>query len=64
MSIPYIPTAAERDLLDTARRVLGGNLFEFLLSGSREAHHPDGATPPRASGSRRWRSVHRRLKRK
>lgn len=40
MSTPYIPTEAEHDLLDTARRVLGGNLFEFLLSGLGEPHHP------------------------
>jgi hypothetical protein len=33
MNTPYVPTEAEHDLLDTARRVLGGNLFEFLLSG-------------------------------
>lgn len=33
MNPPYVPTAAERDLLDTARRVLGANLYEFLLSG-------------------------------
>jgi hypothetical protein len=36
----YTLTEAEHDLLDTARRVLGGNLFEFLLSGLREPHHP------------------------
>lgn len=40
MSTPYIQTEAENDLLDTARRVLGGNLFEFLLSGLGEPHHP------------------------
>jgi hypothetical protein len=40
MSTPYIPTEAEHDLLDTARRVLGDNLFGFLLSGLGEAHHP------------------------
>jgi hypothetical protein len=40
MSTPYIPTEAEHDLLDTARRVLGDNLFEFLLSGLGESHHP------------------------
>jgi hypothetical protein len=39
MSTPYIPTEAEHDLLDTARRVLGGNLFGFLLSGLGEPHH-------------------------
>lgn len=40
MSTPYVPTEAEHDLLDTARRVLGGNLFEFLLSGLGELHYP------------------------
>src|SRR5687768_3615609 len=40
MSTPYVPTEAEHDLLDTARRVLGGNLFEFLLCGLGEPHHP------------------------
>ena len=40
MSTSYLPTEAEHDLLDTARRVLGGNLFEFLLSGLGEPHHP------------------------
>jgi hypothetical protein len=40
MSTPYVPTEAERDLLDTARRVLGINLSEFLLSGLGEPHHP------------------------
>jgi hypothetical protein len=39
MGTPYIPTEAEHDLLDTARRVLGGNLFGFLLSGLGEPHH-------------------------
>src|SRR5215216_2370063 len=39
MSTPYIPTEAEHDLLDTARRVLCGNLFEFLLSGLGEPHY-------------------------
>jgi hypothetical protein len=40
MSSPYVPTEAEQDLLDTARRMLGGNLFEFLLSGLGQPHHP------------------------
>ena len=40
MNPPYIPTEAEYELLDTARRVLGGNLFEFLLSGLGEPHYP------------------------
>lgn len=39
MSTPYVPTEAEHDLLNTARRVLGSNLFEFLLSGLGEPHH-------------------------
>jgi hypothetical protein len=38
MSTPYAPTEAEHDLLDTARRVLGVNLSEFLLSGLGEPH--------------------------
>lgn len=40
MNLPYIPTEAEHDLLDTARQMLGGNLFGFLLSGLGELHHP------------------------
>jgi hypothetical protein len=40
MNTPYPPTEAERDLLDTARRVLGVNLSGFLLSGLGEPHHP------------------------
>lgn len=40
MSTSYVPTEAERDLLDTVRRVLGVNLAEFLLSGLGEPHHP------------------------
>ncbi len=40
MSTLYIPTEAELDLLDTARRALGDNLFEFLLSGLGEPHQP------------------------
>lgn len=40
MSTSYVPTEPERDLLDTARRVLGVNLSEFLLSGLGEPHHP------------------------
>lgn len=40
MSTSYVPTEAERDLLDTARRLLGSNLFQFLLSGLGEPHHP------------------------
>lgn len=40
MSNTYDPTESERDLLDTARRVLGVNLSGFLLSGLGEPHHP------------------------
>lgn len=32
-------TEDERELLDSARRVLGGNLSEFLLCGLNELHH-------------------------
>lgn len=39
MSTPYVPTEAEHDLLDTARRVLGNNLFKFLFPLG-EPHHP------------------------
>lgn len=39
MNSLYIPTEAENDLLDTARHMLGGNLFEFLLSGLGEPHY-------------------------
>jgi hypothetical protein len=40
MSNTYVPTEAESDLLNTARRVLGVNLSEFLLSGLGEPHQP------------------------
>ena len=40
MITPYAPTEAEHDLLDTAQRVLGTYLSEFLLSGLGEPHHP------------------------
>ncbi|HET6262634.1 MAG TPA: hypothetical protein VFG99_10420 [Chloroflexia bacterium] len=40
MSNAYVLTEAERELLDTARRVLGTNLSGFLLSGLSEPHHP------------------------
>lgn len=38
MTTPYIPSEAEDNLLDTARRVLGDNLYGFLLSGLGEPH--------------------------
>lgn len=38
MNPPYAPTKAERDLLNTTRRVLGDNLYGFLLSGLGEPH--------------------------
>jgi hypothetical protein len=34
----YVPTDVEHDLLDSARRMLGVNLSEFLLSGLGEPH--------------------------
>ena len=40
MATPYVPTDDEEELLDTARRVLGGNLSAFLLCGLGEPHHP------------------------
>lgn len=40
MSTPYVPTEAEHDLFDNARRVLGANLLEFLLCGLGEPHQP------------------------
>lgn len=40
MDTPYVPTESEQDLLDTARRVLGVNLSEFLLCGLGEPHKP------------------------
>lgn len=40
MTTYYATTEDELELLDSARRVLGGNLFEFLLSGLGEPHHP------------------------
>lgn len=33
MTSSFVPTEAEQDLLDFARRVLGGSLAQFLLSG-------------------------------
>jgi hypothetical protein len=40
MSNSYVPTEAEHNLFDTARRVLGANLSEFLLCGLGEPHQP------------------------
>jgi hypothetical protein len=40
MDIHYAPTDDELELLDSTRRVLGGNLSEFLLCGLGEPHHP------------------------
>lgn len=40
MSTSYVPTEAERDLLDTARRILGVNLLGLLLSSLGEPHQP------------------------
>lgn len=40
MDTHFVATEDEGELLDSARRVLGGNLFEFLLSGLGEPHHP------------------------
>lgn len=40
MDTHYVPTDDEEELLDSARRVLGGNLTEFMLCGLGEPHHP------------------------
>jgi hypothetical protein len=40
MTTHYATTEDERELLDSARRVLGGNLSEFLLCGLGEPHLP------------------------
>ena len=40
MATHYVPTDDEEDLLDFARRVLGGNLSAFLLCGLGEPYHP------------------------
>jgi hypothetical protein len=40
MTTHYVPTENERELLDSVRRVLGGNLSQFLLCGLGEPHHP------------------------
>lgn len=40
MDTHYVPTDDEEELLDFARRVLGGNLSEFMLCGLGESHHP------------------------
>ena len=40
MATPYVPTVDEEELLDFTRRVLGGNLSEFMLCGLGESHHP------------------------
>jgi hypothetical protein len=55
MTTPYIPTEAERDLLDTARRVLGDNLYGFLLCGlggphDHRRHYTAKSTRERGSG--------------
>ena len=40
MDTHYVPTDDERELLDSARRVLGVNLSEFILCGLGEPNHP------------------------
>jgi hypothetical protein len=40
MTTHYVPSDDEDELLDSARRVLGGNLSEFMLCGLGEPHHP------------------------
>jgi hypothetical protein len=40
MDTHYVPTDDEEELLDSARRVLGGNLTEFMLCGLGESYHP------------------------
>jgi hypothetical protein len=53
MTTHYAPTEDEWELLDFARRVLGDNLLEFMLSGLGEPHHPHRrftATSTRAHG--------------
>jgi hypothetical protein len=40
MDTHYAPTDDELELLDSAKRVLGGNLSDFMLCGLGEPHHP------------------------
>jgi hypothetical protein len=54
MSYLYAPTEAEQDLLDFARRVLGGNLTDFLLSGLGEPHRTRRCYAARGPGTHKW----------
>ncbi|MDQ5826529.1 MAG: hypothetical protein M3441_20240 [Chloroflexota bacterium] len=54
MTIPYALTEAEQDLLDFARRVLGGNLSEFLLSGLGEPHQTRRRYGARSTRPHKW----------
>lgn len=54
MNSPYVPTEAEQDLLDFVRRVLGGNLSEFLLSGLGEPHKTRQRFTARSTKTHKW----------
>jgi hypothetical protein len=54
MSFSYIPTETEQDLLDFVRRVLGGNLSEFLLSGLGEPHQTRRRYTARSTKTHKW----------
>ena len=54
MNSPYVPTEAEQDLLDFVRRVLGGNLSEFLLSGLGEPHKTRRRFTARSTKTHKW----------
>jgi hypothetical protein len=54
MNPPYALTEAEQDLLDFARRALGGNLSEFLLSGLGEPHPTRRRYTGRSTRAHKW----------
>lgn len=54
MNPPYALTEAEQDLLDFARRALGGNLSEFLLSGMGEPHLTRRRYAARSARPHKW----------
>lgn len=54
MTTPYAPTEAEQELLDFARRALGVNLSEFLLSGLGEPYLTRRRYTARSTRAHKW----------
>lgn len=54
MNSSYAPTEAEQGLLDFARRALGDNLTQFLLSGLGEPHQTRRRYIARSTKTHKW----------